>query len=185
MHSLEALRDTAGDGPLAVQVDGAVSEAGDTLVGAGPPRRADDRAGAGPRPGAHRQPRGQEAARLEQAARRGGSPGMLAEVARSAAAVRDRIAVRDRLVSARATLIARMEAVTLGLEGLVARLAEVLALAGTSGGLDDPVAEISGLAAELEGLRAGLAETEALSRALWTPRPGRRPPRRLPPARAT
>lgn len=105
-----------------------------------------------------------ELGRLEDAARRAPHEQMREEMARSAAAVRDRMAVRDRLVDARQTLLARMQAVALGLEGLEARLAEVLAMTATTGGVDTTAQEIAELATELDGLRAGLAETEAISR---------------------
>ncbi|MBK5305135.1 MAG: hypothetical protein JJD92_00450 [Frankiaceae bacterium] len=105
-----------------------------------------------------------EAQRLDEAARHAHSEEMRAEMARSAAAVRDRQAVRDRLLGARQTLLARMQAVALGLEGLEARLAEVLALTATTGDVDTTAQEIAELATELDGLRAGLAETEAISR---------------------
>ncbi|MDQ1709377.1 MAG: hypothetical protein QOG49_762, partial [Frankiaceae bacterium] len=52
----------------------------------------------------------------------------------------------------------------LGLESLVARIAELVALADASPGGVDGVQQIEELAADLEGLRLGLAETEALSR---------------------
>jgi hypothetical protein len=106
----------------------------------------------------------EEVARLDQAARYAPTPEMRDEMERSAAAVRDRQAVRDRLIGARQTLLARMQAVALGLEGLEARLAEVLAMTATTGGVDTTAAEIAELATELDGLRAGLAETEAISR---------------------
>lgn len=105
-----------------------------------------------------------EAERLEHRARSAPSPEQAAELRRASAAVRDRLAVAARLDEARDTLLARMEATALGLEGLVARLAEVLALTATSGGVDTSATEIAGLADEIDGLRAGLAETEALSR---------------------
>jgi hypothetical protein len=105
-----------------------------------------------------------EVNRLEQAARYANSDEMREEMTRSAAAVRDRQAVRDRLLGARQTLLARMQAVALGLEGLEARLAEVLAMTATTGGVDTTAQEIAELATELDGLRAGLAETEAISR---------------------
>lgn len=105
-----------------------------------------------------------EAERLEQRARAASNPEQAAELRRSSAAVRDRLAVAARLDEARDTLLARMEATALGLESLVARLAEVLALTATSGGVDTSAGEIAELATELDGLRAGLAETEALSR---------------------
>jgi hypothetical protein len=82
---------------------------------------------------------------------------------RSLRSVEEQLAVADRLTSARDTLLARLQSTALGLEGLVARTAEVLALSASAGAgtADDGIA---GLAAELDGLRAGLAETEELSR---------------------
>jgi hypothetical protein len=106
----------------------------------------------------------EESVRLDAAARQAVGEEMRAEMERSAAAVRDRQAVRDRLVEARSTLLARMQAVALGLEGLEARLAEVLAMTATTGGVDTTAQEIAELATELDGLRAGLAESEAISR---------------------
>lgn len=163
VRALDDLAGTARRGSLSVSIGAAVQEAGDTLtalarLGAQATAvesalaRVDD-------PGLDT-----EAARLAEAARRSAPPGVQQEVARSAAAVADRLAVRDRLRGARAQLLARMQAVALGLEGLVARLAEVLALAETTGGLEDTAGEVADLAVELEGLRAGLEETEAVSR---------------------
>jgi hypothetical protein len=106
----------------------------------------------------------EEAERLDSRARSAASPELAAEVSRAAAAVRDRLAVARRLDEARDTLVARMEATALGLEGLVARLAEVLALTATTGGVDTTAQDVAELTAELDGLRAGLAESEALSR---------------------
>jgi hypothetical protein len=105
-----------------------------------------------------------EAFRLSELARRAPTAELRQEVERSARSVRDRIEVRDRLRGARDTLLARMQSVTLGLEGLVARLAEVLAMAATTGGTDDAARDLAGIAAELDGLRSGLAESEAVSR---------------------
>jgi hypothetical protein len=105
-----------------------------------------------------------EAERLDDAVKRAPSQEMRDEVARGAAAVRDRQDVRDRLSTARQTLLARMQAVALGLEGLEARLAEVLAMTATTGGVDTTAQQIAELSTELDGLRAGLAETEAISR---------------------
>jgi hypothetical protein len=105
-----------------------------------------------------------EAARLQQAVERAPSSELRQEVERSAAALRDRVAVRNRLRAARDTLLARMQSTTLGLEGLVARLAEVLAMSATTGHSDTSARDIGEIAAELDGLRAGLAESEAVSR---------------------
>jgi hypothetical protein len=117
-----------------------------------------------------------EAGRLDEAARRAPTAEMREEMGRSAAAVHDRRAVRDRLLGARETLLARMQAVALGLEGLEARLAEVLAMTATTGGVDTTAQEISELATELDGLRAGLAETEAISRKALASAPPVPPP---------
>ena len=165
-HAVRGLDDLAAgarSGPLAPAVTGAADQAGDTLAALarlGAQATAVERALARVEDPAL----DAEAARLAEAARHPGSPAVQAEVARSAAAVADRLAVRDRLRDARATLLARMQAVALGLEGLVARLAEVLALAETTGGYEDTAGQVAGLAAELEGLRSGLAETEEVSR---------------------
>jgi hypothetical protein len=83
---------------------------------------------------------------------------------RAAAAVADQLAAYGRMQTVRDELVARMEATALGLDGLVARLAEVLALAATAGGVDTTADRISELTGSLDGLRAGLVETEALSR---------------------
>lgn len=174
--SLDDLADTAGTGVLATSVDSAVQEAADTL---GALRRLGAQATAVE--GALRRVDGPgldaESERLRQAAGREVAPGVQQELARSLAALDGHRAVRDRLRSARDVVLARMQAVALGLEGLVARLAEVLALAETAGGLEDTAGEVVGLAHELEGLRQGLAETEAVSRgaldAAPLPDPGR------------
>jgi hypothetical protein len=73
------------------------------------------------------------------------------------------LATDARLRSTRETLLARMEAASVGLEGLVARAAEAAALAEVAAP-DLAAGEIAELAIELEGLRAGLAETEQPTR---------------------
>jgi len=65
-----------------------------------------------------------------------------------------------------------VQSVTLGLEeleGLVARLAEVLAMVATTGGSDDAARDLAEIGAELDGLRSGLAESEAVSRRVLAP----------------
>ncbi|MEO8631859.1 MAG: hypothetical protein ABI466_00765 [Chloroflexota bacterium] len=64
----------------------------------------------------------------------------------------------DRLEATRRELHERIEGSVLGLEGLVARLAQIVAL-GESGA---DAATVDGLAFELDTLRAALAETEEL-----------------------
>ena len=72
------------------------------------------------------------------------------------------LAAAERLETTRRELFGRIEAATLGLEGLVARVAEVVALSdfGSSvagSGVDE-------LAAEVDTLRAALIETEDIGR---------------------
>ena len=86
------------------------------------------------------------------------------ELERSLASIREQRAVHERLEQAGRTLLARMESGTIGLEGLVARLAEVLAMAETAAAPGTETQKIDQLADELDGLRTGLAETEDLSR---------------------
>jgi hypothetical protein len=83
---------------------------------------------------------------------------------RALAAVADQLAVYDRLRSAREMLLARMQATALGLDGLVARLSEVLTLHATADSGLGAARTITDLNDDLDGLRAGLAESEELSR---------------------
>jgi hypothetical protein len=86
-----------------------------------------------------------------------------AERRRALDSVTEQLAVADRLTGARDALLARMQATTLTLEGLVARAAEVQAMSVT-GGVDLSDDRLAELAGELDGLRAGLAEADAVSR---------------------
>jgi hypothetical protein len=87
------------------------------------------------------------------------------EQQRALGAVADQLAVARRLNDAREMLLARMQSAVLSLEGLVARMAELLAMHATTEGItsltDDRLAELTN---DLEGMRAGLAEAEKLSR---------------------
>jgi hypothetical protein len=93
-----------------------------------------------------------------------GQPEVREELGRSLQSVRDQIAVHQRLDQAHRSLLARMEAGALGLEGLVARLAEILALRETALSPAEGTNQIDVLVDDLESLRSGLAETEDLSR---------------------
>jgi hypothetical protein len=93
-----------------------------------------------------------------------------AERQRALDSLAGQLAVGTRLTGARDTLIARMQATALGLEGLVARAAEVQALAAAPG-VDTSADQILELSADLDGLRAGLAEAEEVSRRVLGPGP--------------
>ena len=101
--------------------------------------------------------------RLLKSQQAGGDPRLLAERQRSLAAVQSQIDAHQRLTMAMATLLARLESGTLGLEGLVGRLAEVVALTETTVTAEDGLHQVDALAAELDGLRAGLVEAESVS----------------------
>jgi hypothetical protein len=59
--------------------------------------------------------------------------------------------------------MARLQSLVIGLEGLMARLTEVLAIARSRSPMDGARA-VGEVAAELEALREGLQETEDLGR---------------------
>jgi hypothetical protein len=83
---------------------------------------------------------------------------------RARSAVADQLDVARRLADAHETLLARMQSAVLGMEGLVARLAELLALHATTGGGSMTATRVAELTGDLEGMRAGLAEAERVSR---------------------
>jgi hypothetical protein len=92
-------------------------------------------------------------------------PGPLREEReRALRAVGDQLDVARRLTDARDTLLARMQSAVLGLEGLVARMAELLALHATTAGGSLTATRVAELTGDLEGMRAGLAEAERVSR---------------------
>jgi len=106
----------------------------------------------------------QELASIQHSTR-GLPPGPLREEQeRALHAVGDQLDVARRLADARDTLLARMQSAVLGLEGLVARLAELLALHATTSGGSLTATRVAELTGDLEGMRAGLAEAEKLSR---------------------
>ena len=87
---------------------------------------------------------------------------------RALAALDEQLAVATRLGDTRDRLLARLQATALGLEGLVARGNELLAMSASFGS-DTSARQVADLTAELEGLRAGLAETEQMSRRVLEP----------------
>lgn len=100
--------------------------------------------------------------RLQAEHERISDPGVRAERERSVESVRMQLETYQRLAVTLTTLLARLEAGALGIEGLVARLAEVVALAD-AGGMMGGESQVDELAMELEGLRAGLVETEGVT----------------------
>jgi hypothetical protein len=83
---------------------------------------------------------------------------------RALRAVADQVDTERRLGEARDTLLARMQSAVLGLEGLVARMAELLAMHATTEGASITAGRVAELTGDLEGMRTGLAEAEELSR---------------------
>jgi hypothetical protein len=115
---------------------------------------------------------GAEAQELERRRDKETDPDVRNELTRSLESLHDQSGIARRLARSLSQILARIESGTLGLERLVAQLAEILALADAStqaAGAD----QLESLADELEGLRSGLAETERLSRrALSASSPG-------------
>jgi hypothetical protein len=105
-----------------------------------------------------------EESRISGELARSHDPAVRTELGRSLESVRSQLDVRRRLEAAARMLMARMEAGALGLEGLVARLAEILALAHTATSAGAGAGQIDALVDELEGLRGGLVESEDVSR---------------------
>jgi hypothetical protein len=103
----------------------------------------------------------QEAARLRAAAHADPADD---SARRSADAVADRVAVRDRLRKALMALDGRLQSSALGLEGLVARVAELQATASAVGEVDPSADDLASLTTEVEGLRVGLADVEQVAR---------------------
>lgn len=105
---------------------------------------------------------GWERDRLKKAASADEDPRLIAERERALAAVESQLDAYRRLDGTLQMLLARLESGTLGIEGLVARLAEVVAMA-TTATVADELSRVDELAQELEGLRAGLAEAESVT----------------------
>jgi hypothetical protein len=110
-----------------------------------------------------------EAARVRATVDATRDPALRAEQLRSLHALEEQLAVSGRLQSTEASLLARMESTTLGLEGLIAKLAEILALATMAGDSRDADRRLADLGDDLGGLRTGLVESEELSRQVLEP----------------
>jgi hypothetical protein len=104
-----------------------------------------------------------ESARLQAAVAAAADPRVKAETERALAAVAAQREVGVRLGTLRETLLARMETAVLGLEGLAARMGEVVALGATAIEHDKAAELVSSLTGELESMRAGLDEARDLA----------------------
>ncbi|MER7273037.1 ABC transporter substrate-binding protein [Dactylosporangium sp. NPDC000244] len=91
-----------------------------------------------------------------------GDEALRAELDRSVHAIEQQLAVADRLDTTRRTLLARIEAAVFDLEGLGARVAELIVMHDAAGA-GDTESRLSELTGDLEGMRAGLAEARGLS----------------------
>ena len=101
--------------------------------------------------------------RLESAHRAAQTSEMRSEIARSLSGIQNQRGARSRLHILDQTLIARMQAAAIGLEGLRAQLAEVAVIA--QGGVDATAyARVAELMDQLEALRVGLTEADSISR---------------------
>ncbi len=102
-------------------------------------------------------------------------PALKAELEHAHRSCTDQLAVAERLDAARETLLARIEAAVLDLEGLGHRVAEIVVMHDAAG--EDPVAgtRLTELSDDVSGMRAGLAEAQGLSASiLGKPAPARR-----------
>ena len=104
-----------------------------------------------------------ESARLSAAVAAAADPRVKAETERALAAVGQQREVGVRLATLRDTLLARMETAVLGLEGLAARMGEVVALGATAIEHDRAAELVTTLTGELESMRTGLDEARDLA----------------------
>jgi len=114
----------------------------------------------------------QERARLEAQLSSLPDGSARAEHARAVKALGEQVAVSRRLAGVRDALLARAQSTTLGLEGLVARVAEVLVMSEDIGAVEPSDWRVRQLSDDLEALRSGLAEAEALTRGPLDPDSG-------------
>ncbi|HET8569774.1 MAG TPA: hypothetical protein VFM93_12415 [Candidatus Limnocylindria bacterium] len=84
------------------------------------------------------------------------------ELTTSLGSLRTQADARSQLAASRQALIARMRTVALGMEGLVARVAELLAISAS--GMASPDDRLDELDTQLEALRESLLETERIGR---------------------
>lgn len=104
-----------------------------------------------------------ETARLTSNAAAATDDRLRAETEKALAAVAQQREVGARLVTLHDTLLARMETAVLGLEGLAARMGEVVALGATAIEHDKAAELVGSLTTELETMRSGLDDARRLA----------------------
>jgi hypothetical protein len=104
-----------------------------------------------------------ETARLRSSASAATDDRLRAETERALTALSQQREVAVRLVTLRDTLLARMETAVLGLEGLAARMGEVVALGATAIEHDKAAELVGSLTTELETMRSGLDDARRLA----------------------
>jgi hypothetical protein len=104
-----------------------------------------------------------ETARLTTSAAAATDERLRAETQRALTAVAQQREVAVRLSTLRDTLLARMETAVLGLEGLAARMGEVVALGATAIEHDRAAELVGSLTGELDSLRSGLDDARRLA----------------------
>lgn len=90
-------------------------------------------------------------------------PGLRDDLARSLIALHSQEQISGRLQTTQARLMAKLQASAIELEGLTARLAEVIALSEAVAP-GDATQRIDALSSEMDGLRQGLLEAEGVGR---------------------
>ena len=104
-----------------------------------------------------------ETARLTRSAAAATDERLRAETQKALTAVAQQREVAARLTTLRDTLLARMETAVLGLEGLAARMGEVVALGATAIEHDRAAELVGSLTGELDSLRSGLDDARRLA----------------------
>lgn len=115
-----------------------------------------------------------ERGRLAAAVDSADSTDLRAEHQNALDSVEEQLAVYRRLSAARDSLLARMQSTALGLEGLNARAAELLAMSTSDGGHADATL-LDELSDELEAMRVGQVEVEELTKRTLAPGEGTPP----------
>jgi hypothetical protein len=107
-----------------------------------------------------------EMAELQARMARTTDPNVRSEQERTLAALDAQADSVDRLLRRRDTLLAQMQAATVGLEGLAARAGELVALGPASHDTDEATRIVTDLTSSLDGVRAGVEEARQILRDL-------------------